>query len=196
MGKVSKEDIKLAQKVENTYGVPASVVLGQKIQETGWNETTVGKNNYFNIKGNGNGGYADYESKEDSFMAYGKLLSKDRYTQHTQNATNVEEYIEGVKAGGYAEDPNYVQNVMNVINDNNLTQYDNTISAGTFATGSGGVTENNSYNLEWWGDIIIVVLSILFVIMGVVFLGMSVTNNSISEVVKDPTKLIKKAVKK
>lgn len=198
MGKISQEDIELAQKVQNTYGVPASVVLGQKIQETGWNESTVGQNNYFNIKGNGNGGYADYDSKEASFMAYGELLTKERYTQHTQNATNVEEFVQGIKAGGYAEDSNYVTNVMNVINDNNLTQYDGgsisgfSGSSGSFASGS---TSSSLYDLEWWGDIIIVLLSILFVIMGVVFLGMSVTNNSMLEVVKNPTNLIKKAVK-
>ena len=186
MGYISQEDITLAQKVQATYGVPASVVLGQKIQETGWNESTVGQNNYFNIKGNGTGGYRDYSSKEESFMDYGKLLSGSRYTQYTSKATTVEEYVTGIKQAGYAEDPNYVSNVMQVISDNDLTTYDNgsIISTGLFSS--------NKNNTTWWGDIVTVVFAIVLVIMGVVFIGLAVTNNNVI----DTAKMIQKAVKK
>ena len=185
MGKVLEEDIILAQKVEATYGVPASVVLGQKIQETGWNESTVGKNNYFNIKGDGTGGYRDYESKEESFMDYGKLLTNSRYTQYTQNATTVEEYVTGIKQGGYAEDPNYVTNVLAVISDNNLTQYDNgNVKTGLFNT--------NNKITEWINDIVVVLFAIILIIMGVVFIGMAVTNNNVIDTVKTVRKVVKK----
>ena len=59
MGKFSEEDIQLAQKVQDTYGVPASVTLAQYALESGYGKSTVGKNNYFNIKGDGQGGYRD-----------------------------------------------------------------------------------------------------------------------------------------
>ena len=182
-GTFSSEDIILALKVQNTYGVPASVTLGQYALESGYGKSTVGKNNYFNIKGNGNGGYRDYDSKEQSFMDFGALLSGKRYTSKTSSATNVKEYVQGVKDAGYAEDPNYVSKVMKIINNNNLKMYDDDDLTGL--TGGGGVTSTGSYidgavtygtgklGLEWWGDVVRVVLVLLIVGGGLVFLAMS-----------------------
>ena len=159
MARFSNEEIALAQKVQDTYGVPVSITLAQYGLESGYGNSTVGKNNYFNIKGDGTGGYRDYSSKEESFMDFGKLLSSNRYTEHTSKAQSVQEYIEGVKAGGYAEDPEYVSKVMSIINSNNLTAYD---------TGDYTLTTSD-ISLKWWGDIVVVVFCILLVLAGVVF---------------------------
>ena len=51
MGNFTSEDIKLAQDVQAKYGVPASVTLAQYALESGYGKSTVGANNYFNIKG-------------------------------------------------------------------------------------------------------------------------------------------------
>ena len=59
-------------------------------------------NNWFGIKSSD--GWAKYDSARDSFLAYGKLLSKDRYTKHTKNAKTDSEYINGVVKGGYCEE--------------------------------------------------------------------------------------------
>lgn len=187
MAEFSKEDIELAKKVEKNYGVPASVTLGAYALESGYGKSTVGKNNYFNIKGDGTNGYRDYESKEESFNDYGKLLSTNRYTSKTKDATNAKEYVQAVKDAGYAEDPNYVSKVVNIIETNNLEQYDN---------GNYGKISNNSSStdLDWWGDIVIVVFAIILLIGGVVFVGLAVTNNSLTSGINDVKKLVKKAV--
>lgn len=201
MANITEEDIKLAQQVQAQYGVPTSVTLAQYGLESGWGKSTVGNNNYFNIKGNGTGGYRDYNSKAESFMDYGKLLSSERYTSQTSGATNVQEYVQGVKNGGYAEDPKYVEKVMGVINSNNLTSYDMQGSAGGIggfiangvASGTVGnaITDNG---IKWWGDIVIVVFTVILIIGGVLFLAFAVLENtSVSDKVSKAKKL-KKAV--
>lgn len=176
MANFSDEEIKLAQKVQDTYGVPASVTLAQYALESGYGKSTVGKNNYFNIKGKGTGGYRDYDSKEKSFMDFGRLLTTDRYTSQTNGSTNAKDYVQGVKDGGYAEDPNYVKKVMSIINSNNLTKYDadGTWENGTYG-GAGTTISDSSVNLglEWWGDVVRVILVLLIVGGGLVFLAMS-----------------------
>ena len=179
MGKFSDEEIKLAQKVQETYGVPASVTLAQYALESGYGKSTVGKNNYFNIKGNGTGGYRDYDSKEQSFMDFGKLLSGELYTSKTNGSTNAKDYVQGVKDGGYAEDPNYVKKVMSIITSNNLTKYDadgtweKGTHGGTGTTISGTSSVSSNLGLEWWGDVVRVVLVLLIVGGGLVLLAMS-----------------------
>ena len=185
MGRFTSEDIELAKKVNSKYGVPVSVTLGMYALESGYGKSTVGKNNYFNIKGKGQGGYADYSSKEDSFMAYGELLTKERYTSQTSNANSIQDYVQGVKNGGYAEDPKYVSKVMSVIKSNNLTQYDtNYIGGGVSNSGSshsgGGVSFGTSSELVWWGEIIRVIVILLIVLGGFIFLALSVNDMGVS----------------
>lgn len=183
MGKFTESDIELAQKVQEKYGVPASVTLAQYALESGYGSSTVGKNNYFNIKGNGAGGYRDYNTKEDSFMDYGRLLSTERYTSQTSGASNVSEYVQGVKNAGYAEDSEYTTKLMSIIDSNDLTQYDTVSFSGT----TSGV--GNDLNLKWWGDVVIVVFAVLLIVGGVVFLGVAFMDNS---KVKETVKTVKK----
>lgn len=189
MAKFTEQDIRYAQEVQKKYGVPASVVLGQYAQESGYGKSTVGANNYFNIKGNGKGGYKDYNSKEESFLDFGRLLSTSRYTKYTKNATSCSSYMMGVKKAGYATDPNYVNRVLSIIKTNNLTSLDDTsqISAkgytpevyGKKATGTVEVapptdSSGGSIGLTWWGDIVKVILIILILIGAMVFFTVSV----------------------
>ena len=189
MTKFTEQDIRYAQEVQKKYGVPASVVLGQYAQESGYGKSTVGANNYFNIKGNGKGGYKDYNSKEESFLDFGRLLSTSRYTKYTKNATSTSSYMMGVKKAGYATDPNYVNRVLSIIKTNNLTSLDDTsqISAkgytpevyGKKTTGKVEVTpptdsSDGSIGLTWWGDIVKVILIILILIGAMIFFTVSV----------------------
>lgn len=172
----SDEDIQLAKKVQDVYGVPVSVTLAQYALESGYGRHTSGRNNYFGVKGNGRNGYKDYSSKEESFMHYGEILSKDRYTSRTNSARNVREYVQGVKDGGYAEDPNYVDKIMRVIQSNNLDSdfpYDNTRSNVSVSGGS-VVNTSTRTDLVWWGDIVRVVVILLLVGGSAVLLATSV----------------------
>lgn len=174
MGNFTKNEIQYAQEVQKQYGVPVSVTLAQYALESGYGKSTVGKNNFFNIKGNGTGGYRDYSSKEESFLDFGKLLSSSRYTSKTANATTVQEYVQGVKDGGYAEDPNYVSKVLKIIEDNDLTKYDSNSYEWGKKSYIGGT--GNSIGLTWWGDIVKVVLVILAIGGGVLLLSLAVTD--------------------
>ena len=137
-----------AQKIQKEYGIPASVVLGQTIQETGWGQHTIGNYNIFGVKAddgwNGEVVYTDspeqdeygnetihyspfkdYPSLYDAFKDYAETLMQENYTQYTHGVTDPYTYLQGVKAGGYATDVKYVSNIWDgIIVPNNLTQYD------------------------------------------------------------------------
>ena len=189
MGNFTDEDIALAQKVQDTYGVPASVTLAQYAYESGYGTSNLAQtnNNYFGMR-NGSNGWQSFNSKEDSFMAYGKLMSSSTYTSKTSGVTNANDYVNAI-AETYAPSSdgnnNYAGNVNKIINDNNLTQYDNGNYSG-WGSASTGTTSNN---VKWWGDIVIVVFAVLLIVGGVVFLAIAFTGG-------EPEKAIKKAVKR
>ena len=128
MGKFSNQVIKLAQETEQKYGVPASVTLAQYALESGYGSSYLArtKNNYFGMR-NGSSGFQEFESMAESFDAHGKLLTEERYSSKTENATTVSEYVNAI-AETYAPSSdgnnNYAGNLLKIIEDNNLTQYD------------------------------------------------------------------------
>lgn len=179
----SDDDIELALQVQDKYGVPASVTLGQYALESGYGKYTSGTNNYFNIK-NKTGGYANYDSKKDAFMAYGQLLNADRYTSQTKDAKSVKEYVTGIKNGGYAEDKNYVNKVMRVISSNGLTDLDNGNYSGTIHGGSSGSFDSVSDKISLSGNITRVVLILLLIGGGVILLITALSSGNFSVVNK------------
>lgn len=141
MGKFSNEVIMLAQQSEAKYGVPASVTLAQYALESGYGTSNlaVNKNNYFGMKAGGSG-WQSFDSMAASFDAHGALLARPLYAEKTAGTTNVYEYISAI-AETYApsSDGNvgYVDKIMKIINDNNLTQYDGDQWQNFTYTGSG-----------------------------------------------------------
>jgi len=133
-----KKIAKLAQEVQATYHVPASLVIAQAIQETGFGAHAPG-DNYFGIKGKGqchvthecvNGkdvvitaGFTAPGSEEASFLQYGKLLKQSRYAG-VHSAPNGYAAADAVFAAGYATDPDYAKHLKILIHKYNLTQYD------------------------------------------------------------------------
>lgn len=142
--------IKDAQAVQEKTGIPASIILGQIMLESGGSNPgglsglAYYSKNLFGIKGRGtagsstmattevvngrsirvNAGFAKYNSYYDSIMAHAKLLSSPRYASKLKNAKSVNDYAYGIKAAGYATDPNYAQKLLKIISANNLHQYD------------------------------------------------------------------------
>lgn len=167
MIKFTAEDIYLAQQTEAIYGVPASVTLAQYALESGYGSSKLATqaNNYFGITGsNKNTGasvtmsgrsWAAYDSKAESFMDHGRLLSTDLYANAHQNTTDAGAYIDAI-AEIYApsSDGNsgYAAKLKSIIQTNDLTQYDRgmsgTVSGSTVSGGttveSGGTVENTS----------------------------------------------------
>ncbi|MED1954600.1 glycoside hydrolase family 73 protein [Brevibacillus centrosporus] len=137
--------------VVDKYPCPSGVIA-QLIQECGWDLKTpkdmkTGKEsfNLGNIKGTGPAGHVTvmtheyYNGKKTAVIAnfraynhYGEaiddhfaLLKKDRYVNSgVWKAKTPREYAEALKRGGYATDPNYVTNIMKIVDQYKLTRFD------------------------------------------------------------------------
>ena len=132
-----------AHEVKQKYNVPESVTLGQAIYESSLGKSNIAKqaNNWFGMKGSGTAGsyngWQKFNNVQESFLAYGKLLSSDRYTKYTKDAKTSAEYLQGVVKGGYCPDDGYVSNVLSIIQSNNLEKYN---------TGTYVATEDSTTN--------------------------------------------------
>lgn len=200
MIKLTDEMIAGAQKTEKKYGIPASVTLAQMIQESsgsysgGMSGLAYKYNNLFGVtagsswtgntvtmsnkSGTDTKTYRVYNSIADSIDDHGRLLTNERYTKNTKNAKTVDEYVNGVAAGGYAEDPNYAKSLIKLINEHGLNQYNtgdwnstNTSDKNTASDKniSNNKSEYNAPNLKWYGDLIVMVITILVVVLCLIF---------------------------
>lgn len=125
----------------NLYGIPASITLAQALFESGSGNGELARvaNNHFGIKctsdWKGKGYYKDddshndcfrvYDRPEDSFRDHSEFLKRPRYAKLFQLDKN--DYVgwaNGLKAAGYATNPNYPQLLINIIQKYNLDQYD------------------------------------------------------------------------
>ena len=151
MSKFSSEAIKLAQLTEQKYGVPASVTLAQYALESGYGTSGLATtaNNYFGITGKYNGQFVvrngrnwrKYSSMEESFDDHGRLLSSGRYANATKGVTTSSGFIDAIaEIYAPASDGNndYAGTLKKIVQQYNLTQYDNPT---TFSgSASGGFT--------------------------------------------------------
>lgn len=181
MAGFSQRVINLAQETERKYGVPASVTLAQYAYESGYGKSDLAQKNqnYFGIKGSYNGqsrnGWRLYGSIEESFDDHGALLAKPLYANKTKGATTIEEYVKAI-AETYAPSSdgnvNYAANIMRIIRDNNLTQYD----SGAWRSGGNGggnsttpTTGNTKTDLSFFGTIVQLVTLVGVGVCAVVF---------------------------
>lgn len=209
---LTQDIINAAQATEKKYGVPASVTLAQVMLESGGSNPgglsglAYNYNNYFGVTaggswtgktvtmsnkaGNDTKTYRVYDSAEQSFDDHAKVLQNDRYTKYTKTAKTVEEYVDGVAKGGYAEDKGYADKLKNLIATNRLTQYDGTwTSSMPVVDGEKPKDTEDSPDLKWWGDIILLVIIVLVAILGVVFFISSFSS-------KNPESTVAKAYNK
>ncbi|OXC91359.1 hypothetical protein BMR85_009610, partial [Achromobacter sp. KAs 3-5] len=109
-----------AAAVGKAIGVDPSVLLGQWGLETGWGRSVVpGTNNLGNIKDFAGGGVAAVDNmtgSNDRYRAYDTPdafgqdfagLINRRYQSAINAGTDAQAYARALKAGGYAEDPDY-----------------------------------------------------------------------------------------
>jgi LysM repeat protein len=124
----------------NLYGIPASITLAQGMFESGNGNSELAKvaNNHFGIKcsgWNGDGYYKDddntndcfrvYKNPEESFRDHSDFLKKKRYAALFElDKNDYSGWAYGLKAAGYATNPQYPQLLINVIKKYNLDQYD------------------------------------------------------------------------
>ncbi len=131
----------IAMNNQREYGIPASITLAQGIHESasGTSKMARGANNHFGIKCLGwsgdsyfpsgnpkNSCFRKYDLAEDSFCDHARILkSKSRYAfLFKLDITDYKGWARGLKKAGYAGAPKYPVYLIKVIEDYNLTQYD------------------------------------------------------------------------
>lgn len=124
------------------YGIPSSVTLAQMALESTWGTSKLARedNNYFGIKKGsswvGGVGYHDddrpneafrrYDSVEQSIENHSYVLLQPLYQRRcpVNDSTDHLGWIKGIKAGGYASDPDYVSKVEDIIRTYGLGRFD------------------------------------------------------------------------
>jgi flagellum-specific peptidoglycan hydrolase FlgJ len=124
------------------YGIPASIILAQGILESGAGrgDLAVEANNHFGIKCHkdwlGESVRHDDDSAQECFRKYTEasesyrdhalfLVGKNRYASlFTYEKDDYKAWAKGLRACGYATDPNYPDKLISYIERYNLHQYD------------------------------------------------------------------------
>lgn len=127
------------------YGIPASIILAQGILESGagLGDLAVSANNHFGIKCHkdwtGESVSHDDDSDQECFRKYKDpaesfkdhavfLTGRSRYANlFSLPKGDYVAWAKGLRAAGYATDPNYPEKLINYIERYNLHQYDNQV---------------------------------------------------------------------
>ena len=138
------------KKYAGDYGIMVhSPIIAQAILESGWGRSTLASeyHNYFGLKCGGawNGksvnmatqeeytagvmtdirdNFRVFDSMEDGVNGYFEFINYSRYS-NLKGVTDPEEYCRLIKEDGYATSSTYVDSLLRVIYDNNLTRFDN-----------------------------------------------------------------------
>jgi uncharacterized FlgJ-related protein len=126
-------------------GIPASITLAQACLESGFGTSTLATqgNNHFGIKCHDYTGrkmYVDDDVKDDCFRVYDKV--EDSFQDHSDflryrsrysflfdlDPTDYKGWAYGLKAAGYATDPQYATRLIDLIERYDLQQYDGAVS--------------------------------------------------------------------
>jgi len=130
-------------------GVPASITIAQGLHESNFGKSDLATeaNNHFGIKCKTYWNGKTYYHKDDDFDKQGKLIDScfrsyesvnDSYTDHSNFLKYTEHYMhlfnldrvdyvgwaKGLKASGYATDPQYAEKLIRYIEKYNLTELD------------------------------------------------------------------------
>ena len=150
---------KYVKKYAYRYGICVhSPIIAQAILESGWGTTSLAKvHNYFGLKCGGSwsgkrvsketgeeyqtgvittitADFRAYDSMEEGVKGYFEFINYSRYS-NLKGVTNPFEYIRLIKLDGYATSSTYVEKLTNLINQYNLTKYDNSQPSEPIKTG-------------------------------------------------------------
>lgn len=145
-----------AMETYRQYGILPSITIAQAILESGWGKHQIG-NNIFGIKAGSdwqgktvtkqtteykNGQWVpvtatfrDYDSVADSIKDHAKLVGTASRYEPVRNAKDYKEAARALQSAGYATDPKYAQKLINIIEQNNLTMFDEATEGGVTMSG-------------------------------------------------------------
>ena len=140
----------VAENKKRGFPLFSSVVIAQAICESAWGQSTImmKANAIFGIKAttswkgkvynaktkecydgktytNITACFRAYNNLEESIADYFDLITKSSRYRKACVANSPHECITEIKNGGYATSPSYINTIMAIIKDNNLTKYDN-----------------------------------------------------------------------
>ena len=137
------------EKYAYVYGIEVhSPIIAQAILESGWGKSSLASkyHNYFGLKcgsawkgksvnmatkeeykvgtlTNIRDNFRVFDSMEDGVKGYFDFINYSRYA-NLKGVKDPEEYCRRIKADGYATSSRYVDSLLRVIRDNNLTRFD------------------------------------------------------------------------
>ena len=137
------------EKYAYVYGIEVhSPIIAQAILESGWGKSSLASkyHNYFGLKCGGawkgksvnmatkeeykvgtltniRDNFRVYDSMEDGVKGYFDFINTRRYA-NLKGVRSPEEYVRRIKADGYATSSSYVDTLLKIIRDNNLTRFD------------------------------------------------------------------------
>ena len=137
------------KKYAYVYGIEVhSPIIAQAILESGWGKSSLASkyHNYFGLKCGGawkgksvnmatqeeytvgvmtdiRDNFRVFDSMEDGVKGYFDFINYSRYA-NLKGVKDPEEYCRRIKADGYATSSKYVDSLLRVIRDNNLTRFD------------------------------------------------------------------------
>ena len=102
-----------AERINKSTGVPLALIIAQSALESGWGKSRrcVEDCNYFAVKRNHK--YMIYESKEDSFKDYGKVMCQKCYS--SLNPKSLGEWYNALVSCKYAESKEYIWKLKSII---------------------------------------------------------------------------------
>lgn len=157
-----------AQEEQARSGVPASLILAQLIQESGWvlSGLATKAKNLFGIKAdkswdgevyysptsevvNGQrvtvvAGFRQYDSYAESFADHTRFLQDNKRYANLLQMSDPYAMATELERVGYATDPNYAESLIGLIKSNDLTQYD--------SGGRGSVSPSPDGSQVGWKD--------------------------------------------
>jgi Bax protein len=122
----------LAKELSLQYGIPAAVILGVSILESGSGTSKKCRqlNNYFGVTGRNNlkkrrSAYKQYATAEDSFIDFCKIVSRKNYYPALKNNMNYSKWLVAMNHGSYAGAKGiWISRITNIIRKQNLSLYD------------------------------------------------------------------------
>ncbi len=156
----------IAMREMHDFKIPASITLAQGLLESGNGNSELAKrsNNHFGIKCHnewtGERTYHDDDEKGECFRVYDSpadsyrdhsifLATRDRYAfLFDLKITDYKGWAKGLKQAGYATLPVYANILIKLIEDYNLTQYDQLVVSGKFEYIDNNISTNDNKHNE------------------------------------------------
>lgn len=126
----------IAGELMHEYGIPASVILGVSMVESGHGTSKLAKkfNNFFGIMGNNQNAikklghrsrYKEYESDTASFRHFCEVISKKKFYAKLQGNNDYKAWLKAMKNAGYSEAPStWEARITTTIKRNKLYELD------------------------------------------------------------------------